>query len=267
MTTVAVNMFLQSRRSKGLSPQTIRWYRGILLLFAQKFPRLPDSPSDIEQFLLECQGGDERRHGYYRALMCFYHFLHKRGFTSFIMEYIEPPRRSHKEPHWLMPDELNRLLSYPHPPTIKTALLFLIDTGARLGELSSLNLDNIKETPWGYIAGIRGKTGMRYVPINYETYHALMVNAPFGYKKHRLGRLISMAFKDAEVKGSAITLRHTFGTLWEGDELVLQAIMGHTHLSTTKIYRHLRMKILSEQHRLYSPLKMVLSSSKEMNML
>jgi integrase len=267
MTAEAVNMFLQSRRAKGLSPQTIRWYRGILLLFAKKFPKVPKSPSDIEQFLLECRCGDERRHGYYRALRCFYQFLHKRGGTPLVMEYVEPPHRSHKEPYWLIPDELNRLLSYPHPPGIKTALLFLTDTGARLGELSSLSIDNIRETPWGYIVGIKGKTGVRYVPISYETYHALMVSLPLGKGKHRLGRLISIAFKNAGVKGSAIALRHTFGTLWEGDELALQAIMGHAHLSTTKIYRHLRMKTLSEQHRLYSPLRMVLYSSKEMDMI
>ena len=261
-----VNLFLKSRQAKGLSLQTIRWYRGILLPFAQKFPELPTSPSDIEQFLLECRGGDERRHGYYRALRCFYNFLHKRGACAPLnpIDQIEPPRRTHKEPHWLMPEELNRLLAYHHLPKVKTALLFLADTGARLGELGSLTLENIRETPWGYAAKIKGKTGVRHTPMTYETYHALMVNLPWDYSTQRLGRLISLAFKKAKVKGTAHSLRHTFGTLWEGDELVLQEIMGHRHLSTTKIYRHLRMKILSEQHHRYSPLRMILARSKEM---
>ncbi len=262
-----VHSFIQSRHAKGLSPQTIRWYRGILLPFSQKFSKLPSRSSDIEQFLLNCPGNDERRHGYYRALRCFYHFLNKRFNVRDPVKYIEPPRRTRKDPYWLLPEDLNRLLTYPHPPKIKAALLFLIDTGARLGELGSLTINSLRETPWGYVAEIKGKTGARHVPLNYETYHALMVNLPWGYSTYRLGRLLSLAFKNAEVKGSAITLRHTFGTLWEGDELVLQEIMGHRHLSTTKMYRHMRMKILSSQHRQYSPLRMLLSSSREMNVL
>lgn len=91
-----------------------------------------------------------------------------------------------------------------------------------------------------------------------------MVNLPLGYTKYRLGRKLAQAFKDAQVKGAAHALRHTFGTLWEGDELTLQRIMGHAHLSTTEIYRHLRTKILSQQHQRYSPLTMVLSTSKSM---
>lgn len=266
-TLKAVTLFIRSRQAKNLAPDSIRWYRGILLLFAQSFPRLPSKPEDIEGFLIECRAGDERRHGYYRALRCFYRFLHKRLRVKNPVELLDAPRRSHKEPDFLHPEAINKLLAYPHPSKIKATLLFLVDTGARPGELATLALDNLAETPWGFMAIIKGKTGTRLVPISYETYHALMVNLPLGYTSYRLRRLISKAFEKAGVKGSAINLRHSFGTLWEGDELVLQQIMGHTHLSTTRIYRHLRIRIISEQHHRYSPLKMVQSSSKDMFMV
>ncbi len=263
-TEKAAQIFLTSRKAKGLSPQTIRWYKGILDLYAKQFTKLPMKPEHIEQFLMKCQAGDERRHGYYRTIRALYRFLHRRMNLKDPIERIDPPRRKPKYPKVLTPDELDQLLAYPHKHKIKTALLFLIDTGSRVGELTNLQVRDLSETPYGYIARISGKTGVRLVPVSNETYRALMKNLPFGYSTYRLRRLVSRAFRDAHVSGSAIKLRHTFGTIWEGDELVLQKIMGHAHLSTTMNYRHLRTRVLSTQHREYSPLKMVFAHSKSM---
>jgi len=260
-----VSLFLNSRQARGLSHQTIRWYKGILYNFARQYPKLPKSPEQIEEFIASCPAGDERKHGYYRAIRALYRFLKRRAHISRNpMERVDPPKRKIKYPKICTPDELDQLLSYPHRPEIKTALLFLIDTGARVGELTNLKIRDISETPWGYVARISGKTGTRLVPISNETYNTLVKYLPFGYTAYRLRRLISRAFKDAHIQGSALKLRHTFATLWEGDELVLQKIMGHAHLSTTMIYRHLRTKVISTQHREYSPLRMVYSRSKSM---
>ena len=51
------------------------------------------------------------------------------------------------------------------------------------------------------------------------------------------------------------TLRHTFATLWSGEELVLQSLMGHSSLEMTKRYRQLRAEHVAVQHALHSPLK------------
>ena len=260
----ALELFINSRLSKGLSPETVRWYKGILLHLAKECPELPTSEEEIEQFLAKCNSGDERRHGYYRTLSCFYRFLHKRLKIPNIIETIDPPRRSAKQPRFLTPKDVNQILVSSLSPGMKAAILFLIDTGARLGELASLDIDSLEDTPWGFTARVRGKTGERIIPICYETYHALMVAPPIDCKPHWLGILITRAFQNAGIKGTAHTLRHTFGTLWGGDELVLQRIMGHSHLSTTKMYRHLRLETMIHQHNQFSPLKMVLSSSKSM---
>lgn len=264
-TADAVQTFLTLKMARGLSPETIRWYKGILYAFSGFCLDLPEIPEPILSFMAVCSKGDERRHGYYRALKAFYNYLDIRlhAFPN-PMKFVEPPRRIKKYPRALTIDELRQLLEYDHPKKIKAALMFLTDTGARIGELSNLKLNDLSDTPFGYIAKITGKTGARLVPISYETFHELCITLPLNYTNYRLRRLIAMAFRNAKVPGTAHTLRHTFGTMWQGDELILQQIMGHAHLSTTRIYRHLRTEMLSQQHRQYSPLHMVLTQPRNM---
>lgn len=253
----AIDLFISSRISKRLRPRAIKWYSDILRAYASRYSELPEIPEPIETFLANPQVGDERAHGYYRALKAFYRFLARRRHVKNPILLVDPPIRSKKYPAFRTPEELEKLKTFPQPPVIHAALLFLIDSGARVSEAHALSLDDLKDTPWGYVATVRGKTGMRVVPISYETYHALMVNLPFPWSSDWFARRIKKAFIDAGIPGSAHVLRHTFGTLWEGEELVLQSILGHASLSTTRIYRHTRVKHLLLQHRLYSPLRLI----------
>lgn len=263
-TLEAVNSFLSAARAKGLAPDTIRWYHGILIMYSNQEHSVKVKPKNIETFLSARPVGDERRYGYYRALSAFYRFLERRRNIKNPMVIIDPPRRKRKQPKPLTPDELDQLLSYPHEPKIKAALLLLADTGCRVSEAALVEVNDITETPWGYVVRVTGKTGARLVPLSHETYFALLKALPFGFTRYRFRRKISQAFMDARVKGSGLNLRHTFGTLWEGDELALQQIMGHAHLSTTRIYRAMRTEYISKQHRLYSPLRMVAFSSRRL---
>ena len=259
-TMSALQAFITSRLAKGLSPHTVRWYKGLLLPYAAMFPELPDNPEAIDDFLIKCKAGDERRHGYFRALRAFYRFLARRYKVENIVNMVDPPKRQAKRPHPLTLDELDQLLSYPHLPRLRTALLFLADSGARVGEAARLKTTDLAETEWGPVARVTGKTGSRIIPISNQTYQHLMRALPFGLSPNRLCRLISAAFDDAHVKGTAHSLRHTFGTYWDGDEMILQYILGHAHLSTTQIYRQLRTRKMCEQHHEFSPVKMVLSN-------
>ena len=263
----AMDIFINSRRASGVSPETIRWYKDIFRKFEAKCYDLPETPNLIIDFMASCSVGDERLHGYYRALRAMYNYLDLRLHSyPNPMKCVPQPKRKPKIPRPLMPEELDQLISYPHPPNIRAALMFLIDTGCRIGELANLQLNDITKTPYGYMARVTGKTGTRLVPICNETYYALIKVMPLGYSKYRLRRKVSMAFDDAHVQGSSINLRHTFGTYWEGDESILQHIMGHTHFETTLIYRQLRFRRIAEQHRLYSPLRMIMGGTKSMDL-
>jgi len=256
--------FIESRRSKGLADSTIRWYEGILSPFCENCRKLPQKPDAVERYIMSCRGGDERRHGYYRALRAFYRWCHRRLGLKNPVDLIEAPKRSKKSPIFLTADGLDQLLSYPHKPIIKACLLFLSDTGCRVAELANLNPDDFIETPQGYIAKVKGKTGERLVPLSAITRTAIIRFLPLPFTPYRLRIKIARAFKDAHVRGSSKTLRHTFGTLWMGDEFALQRIMGHAYITTTQQYRHLRTEVLNEQHSRHTPLNQVFARTKSM---
>jgi integrase/recombinase XerD len=265
-TSFAIQLFLQSRQSKGLSTETVNWYRRILIIFQKQFPILPESPEDIEAFVASCTAGDETRHGRFRVIRCFYNWLERRRYMSDTwrnpLRIVESPKRSKKFPRPLSLEQLNQLLEYPHKPFIKACLLFFINTGCRPCELHSLKPDSLYLTDYGYIARVTGKTGEHLVPVSDNIYHSIYSYLPIKYSLHRLRRLISFAFKDAHVPGSAYRLRHTFATFFDGDELVLQYIMGHSNLSTTRRYRDIRLQIVCEQHNKHNPLNVLLHSKR-----
>ncbi len=253
----ALGVFIKSRQAKGLSPQTVQWYKVTLRPFAATFPVLPRKPAAVEEFLINCHAGDERRHGYYRALRVFYCFLERRFKVTNIVKMVDAPKRQPKRPRPLTLDELDQLINFPHPQRIQAALVFMADCGARVGETSRLAPTDLSDTDAGAVARVTGKTGVRFVPISDTTYRLLLRNVPFHLSANRLCRLVSAAFREAHVKGTAHSLRHTFGTFWEGDEMILQYILGHASITTTQLYRQLRTKRMCEQHSEYSPIKMI----------
>jgi integrase len=258
ITAEAITLFLNSRSAKGDSQETIDWYAIILEYFRIMYPGdLPDRPDQIDKFLLSCKGGDERRYGFFRTLRALYRFLYRRYDIPNVMAKVDPPRRKKKLPKSLSLDEFIKLFSHPHDPRIMAYLKFLADTGARIGELHNLKADDIHLTPRGYIAKLNGKTGGRYAPILDSTYQTVIKYLPVPYCLDYLGDLISRAFKDAGVKGSAHSLRHTFGTMWEGSEFALQDILGHANFEMLKNYRRLRTYKLSELHKLNTPLLLI----------
>lgn len=265
-TSDAIEMFLTARRGKGLKPTSIKWYRLILNEFCRQCPLLPETPEPIWKFLDSCEAGDERRHGYFRAVSAMYNFLDSRfnGSIPNPMAYVTGPKRTKKDPKPCWPQELTKVWNHEQEPVIRAAIQFLIDSGARLGELHELTADDLHETQWGYVASIKGKTGERIVPISYETYHQLMIHLPIKWSTDWLGRKIAAACRTAGVNRSAVNFRHSFGTYWEGDEGTLQRIMGHTNFKTTQGYRATRLQMMQKQHQKYSPFRTMLSGQLDM---
>ncbi len=250
-----IDIFLLSRSAKHLSPVTIKWYSEILCRFNFAFPnKPPKSPESIELFLSHCPGKDERVHGYFRGLRCFYKFIEMRYHYQNPIKYIEAPHRQKKYPAFFTPREIYNLINYPHRPIVKAYLMFLADTGCRIGELMNFKPTDIIKTEWSYVVRVNGKTGERLVPICYETYNAIIKYIPIPWKYNYLVKCIRVAISNAGLKGGAHKLRHTFATQWDGDLFTLKSITGHSSYDQLEIYKHLKLKNLCIQHNMYTPL-------------
>ena len=72
-TSHAIGMFLDSRRSQLVSPTTIRAYTWALEKMENKYPELPDSPSDIQRLFIDNSGLSPTSHlSLWRRLRTFW---------------------------------------------------------------------------------------------------------------------------------------------------------------------------------------------------
>ena len=198
-----------------------------------------------------------------------------RGFFKFLMldghiknhpaEDLDTPQRFAYLPKFLTEDEINRLLAAPDVSTEegirdRTVLETMYAAGLRVSELV-----NLKTADIDLLAGLvvcHGKGNKeRRVPLGKSAIHWLQqyVAMKAGYGKQSLpyvflhrGRPLtrqmawSMIKRHAEKVGiknvSPHTLRHSFAThlLQHGaDSRSVQALLGHSDISTTQIYTHI----------------------------
>jgi integrase/recombinase XerD len=180
-------------------------------------------------------------------------------------EDLDTPQRFSYLPKFLTEDEINRLLAAPNIATAegvrdRAILEIMYATGLRVSELVAL-----KQTDVDLLAGLvvcHGKGNKeRRVPLGKSAIHWLQqysaVKAGYGKQLfpnvflHR-GRPFtrqlawSMIKRQAEKAGingvSPHTLRHSFAThlLQHGaDSRSVQALLGHSDISTTQIYTHI----------------------------
>jgi integrase/recombinase XerD len=212
-----------------------------------------------------------------------------RGFFKFLMldghikshpaEDLDTPQRFAYLPKFLTEDEINRLFAAPDISTDegirdRAVLEIMYATGMRVSELVALKLDDVD-----LLAGLvvlHGKGNkQRRVPLGKSAIHWLQqyVAVKAGYGKqsspnvflHR-GRPFtrqiawSMIKQHAEKAGiknvSPHTLRHSFAThlLQHGaDSRSVQALLGHSDISTTQIYTHITDMHLRSAYDRYHP--------------
>lgn len=257
-TETLLHSFLSSCQSRGLSRETVRWYKELLGKFSNMYPLLPLEPEPIEAFIASySHTTDERRHGAYRAVRAFYNWLEKREDIPNPISKVTAPRRRPTEKPALTRAELKQLLEFPgHTPDIRTVLYLLADTGARIGEVYNVSSDCIYQDS----VKLRGKTGERIVPISPEVRQMLIDLGPgqiFQYSLFNLRRKVARAFKAAGVSGTSHTLRHTFCTLWRGSDLCLKTITGHRSWAMIENYSHRKLEKAAEEHKTSSPLAVI----------
>jgi site-specific recombinase XerD len=206
------------------------------------------------------------------ALRGFLKFCAKRDIKALPVEKIELARTVRKQVTFLSPEELDRLFAQPNLETApglrdRAILELLFSSGLRVSELVGLDKDHInlqrrefmvrgkgqKDRPI-FISAEAAEWIQKYLDQRTDTTRPLFIRYS-GTKKvdtsgnfHRLtARSVQrMVARYAVLAGitkhvSPHTMRHSFATdlLMNGADLrSVQAMLGHSNISTTQIYTH-----------------------------
>lgn len=219
------------------------------------------------------------------AFRSFLKYCAKRDLQAMAPEKIELARTFKKQVTFLNQDELDRLFAQPDVNTLTGArdraiMELLFSSGLRVSELVNLNKDHInlkrrefmvrgkgqKDRPV-FISDEAAKWIENYLKMRKDNLSALFVSlsavkkisnsGQFGRLSARsVQRLINRYALLAGITKhvSPHTLRHSFATdlLMNGSDLrAVQAMLGHSNISTTQIYTHVTDTHLKSVHQKY----------------
>jgi tyrosine recombinase XerC len=273
---------------KNVSPRTLANYERALVAFrewmADRFTSWRDcTPDQFRAYLFDCMKRELARSTirlHFSALRAFYKFLvFRHGFPKSPVAEVNLPKLERQLPVVLTLAQIEQLLELPHHvPREKQAPAWLsqrdaailelfYSTGLRLSELADLdvgNLDALSDT-----VRVLGKGSKeRLVPIGshalkaIESYRnaAKVTEGPLFVSKLRtrlstrsINNLLKkyLALSDIPFNVTPHKLRHSFAThlLDAGADLrSVQALLGHSSLSTTQIYTHVTRERLREAY-------------------
>lgn len=260
--------FLKSDNPKSITDEKIREYRMSL------------NRKQTREGTLK-----KRTQNYYLiSLRAFLKYLAKRGVEAISPERIELAKVSQRSLDLISSGELKRLLNSPSTSTLsglrdRAILETLFSTGLRVSELCSLNTDlDLNKDEFSirgkgekirvvFLSESAKKAIKIYLDKREDFEDALFVNIKsdnFGKKKvasaptRLTPRSIERLVKHYAIK-SGITkkvtphvIRHSFATdlLSNGADLrSVQAMLGHSNISTTQVYTHVTDKHLRDIHK------------------
>jgi integrase/recombinase XerD len=212
-----------------------------------------------------------------------------RGFYKFLMldghikrhpaEDLDTPQRFSYLPRFLTEDEINRLLNAPDVSTHvgvrdRAILEIMYATGLRVSELVSLKRADVDLHAGLVVCHGKGSKERR-VPLGKSAIHWLQqyesVKAGYGrqqspfvflqrgkpFTRQLAWSIIKQYAEGAGIeKVSPHTLRHSFAThlLQHGaDSRSVQALLGHSDISTTQIYTHMTDVHLRSAYQRFHP--------------
>ena len=222
------------------------------------------------------------------AIRAFLKYLTKRDIKVLAPEKIELPKIPERTVDFLEEAELERLLAAPDTSDArglrdKSILELLFSTGMRISELVSVNCNQIgankdELTIRGkgdkprvvFISPAAKKWIGLYLKKRHDNCTALFINYPRGQAKKEdpgnpdfrrltprsIQRIINKYAKLAGItkRVTPHVLRHSMATdlLSSGADIrSVQAMLGHSNISTTQIYTHVTDKKLKEVHQAF----------------
>lgn len=264
--------FARVSKPEDITDELIRKFR----LWLNRQPSRPHSSSS---------GSLKRKtQNYYLiALRAFLKYLRKRGVESLQPEKIELAKVPERSLEIISIEELNKLLGSPQGEDVRSLrdraiLELLFSTGLRVSELCALNRDidlrNEELSVKGkgekirvvFLSDRARKILKKYLDKRVDMDEALFVQLSPNANKYREGsvrltpRSVERLVKRYAVKAGISqevtphAIRHSFATdlLQNGADLrSVQALLGHSNVSTTQVYTHVTDKHLREVHRAF----------------
>lgn len=286
-----VEMFCVHLESEGRSPKTIEWYRASLGKFAAWLGSSdhPQNPEDWTANTLRAYVVALRRMPkpdglplsatsvatYTRSLRAFCRWLEVEEFASANpMAKVKAPTAPKLVKPVLSNDEARAVLlaakAGRNGLRDEALMLFLLDTGARAGEVCGLREADIE---WGQrLAKLYGKGAKeRYVPFSAPTMKAMQryalrarADGPAFFLSEEGGKLspsglLQLCHRIGGRAGTELNphkLRHTFAISYlraGASVFALQKTLGHSSLDMSLRYASLMTDDLVASHKAYSP--------------
>jgi len=290
---------------RGLAANTVESYRRDLNRYAEVLAARGKTEVgdvialDVAEFRAALHTGDEHHpplatSSVGRAVVAvrgFHAFARAQGLTvDDPAREVAPPPPPRRLPKAITIDEIERLLDAagstddPDPRVLRDRALleFLYGTGARISEVTGLDVDDLDHLARDPAVRLSGKGGkQRYVPVGSYAVRALdayLVRgrpalaaaaarraSPAVFLNARGGRLTRQGawgvLREAAVRSgktdvSPHTLRHSFAThLLDGgaDIRVVQELLGHASVTTTQVYTLITVDKLREVYAAAHP--------------
>lgn len=271
--------FMIDRKSRGLSPGTLDYYKKKITGFIRYLSRQGiDSidqitPHILREFLVYLDDTGHNRGGvlaYYKAIRAFMKWYQVEFDSLNPMDKVKAPA-NHTQPLDPIPlQDINRLLSVCDTRD-KTIILTLIDTGLRASELIALTKDNVNPIT-GIIQVVHGKgSKSRVVYVGRKTRQAIRKYLTIAPKSDYLfctdlgdpltywglRDMVVRKAKKAEIKPPSL---HSFRRLFAltmlrngVDIYSLQLLMGHADLQVLQRYLKLTNQDTMAAHIKGSP--------------
>lgn len=204
------------------------------------------------------------------VIRSFIKFLYSKNLIDIRPEAIEIPRTVEVEANFLDEEEQSALIKSARNLRDKALIMTILSSGLRASEILNLKEDDLYRRSLIVSRGKGGKPRVTFIdPLTEksirEYHHKREVDSVFVFtnsfgkplSRQYLSRMISETALRAGIKKrvSAHTLRHSFATnmLRKGARIEdVQPLMGHSNISTTRLYMHFTNEYLRERYDMFN---------------